>query len=110
MVKFANGSVGNLTYLANGDKSLPKENIEVLVPIRWESLRILGRGVLHKNNTTKKLSSEGKGHKEEVSQFLEQIKEGKDAPIDFRSICLTTLVSLKVKDSLSTGLPQEVKL
>lgn len=28
-VKFKDGSVGNLTYLGNGDKSLPKENIEV---------------------------------------------------------------------------------
>ena len=29
VVKFTNGSIGNLTYLANGHKSLPKEKIEV---------------------------------------------------------------------------------
>jgi len=29
VVKFTDGSIGNLTYLANGDKSMPKERIEV---------------------------------------------------------------------------------
>src|SRR5688572_10551019 len=28
VVKFANGSVGNLTYVANGDKAMPKEHLE----------------------------------------------------------------------------------
>src|SRR5690606_31039513 len=29
VLKFSNGSVGNITYVANGDKSMPKEYIEV---------------------------------------------------------------------------------
>lgn len=110
VVKFANGSVGNLTYLANGDKSLPKEYIEVFGAGKVGIIKDFREGALHEGNKIKKLSSHGKGHKEEVYSFLDHLKEGLDAPIDFRSACLTTLTTFKIKDSLITGLPQAISL
>lgn len=67
-------------------------------------------GTIYQNNRTNKLKSSGKGHSQEVAEFLQAMKEGKDSPIGFRSICLTTLTTFKILDSLSTGLPQEIDL
>ena len=34
VIKFSNGSIGNLTYVANGDKSYLKNILKFLVPIK----------------------------------------------------------------------------
>lgn len=110
VVKFKDGSLGNLTYHANGDKSLPKERIEVSGAGSIGIINDFKDGVFYKDGKARKLKSSGKGHKEEVTAFLDAVKNGKDSPIDFRSICLTTLTTYKILDSLSTGMPQNVNL
>jgi len=110
VVKFKNGSLGNLTYLANGDKSMPKENIEVFGAGHIGIINDFKDGMIYKNGKAHKLKSSGKGHKEEVALFLKNLLEGKGSPISFRSICLTTLTTFKILDSLYTGLPQEIDL
>jgi polar amino acid transport system substrate-binding protein len=110
VVKFNDGSIGNLTYIANGDKSLPKEYIEVFGAGKVAIINDFRSGTLHSNNRTKGLKSSGKGHSQEVSSFLTSIREGKDSPVSFRSICLTTLTTFKIIDSLKTGLAQDVIL
>ena len=110
IIKFNNGSIGNLTYLANGDKAMPKEHIEVFGAGNCAVINNFVDGCFYSNNKTTKLKSSGKGHKEEISTFLTALKQGKESPITFRSICLTTLTTFKIIDSLKTGLPQEIYL
>ncbi len=110
VVKFKNGSVGNLTYLANGDPSLPKELIEVFGAGKVGIINNFQNGNLHIGNKSKSLKSSGKGHQQEIQEFLNSIKEGRDSPISFKSICLTTLTTFKIIDSLTTGLPQEIQI
>jgi polar amino acid transport system substrate-binding protein len=108
IVKFDNGSIGNLVYLANGDKSLPKELIEVFAGGKTGRIHDFRSGDLHKGNKQIKLKISGKGHKEEVHAFLESLKSEVN-PIDFESIYLTTKTTFKLVDSLKTGLPQRIK-
>jgi predicted dehydrogenase/threonine dehydrogenase-like Zn-dependent dehydrogenase len=110
VIKFKNGSIGNLTYVANGDKSLPKELIEIFGAGKAAVINDFQNGTLFSGNKSKALKSSGKGHQQEVEAFLNALKDGKDSPIDFRSICLTTLTTFRIIDSLRTGLPQEIKL
>jgi len=110
VVKFKDGSLGNLTYHANGDKSLPKERIEVSSAGSIGIINDFKDGVFYKDGKARKLKSSGKGHREEVTAFLDAVKTGKYSPINFRSICLTTLTTYKILDSLSTGLPQNIYL
>jgi polar amino acid transport system substrate-binding protein len=110
IVKFSDGSVGNLTYLANGDKSLPKEHIEVFGAGKVGVINDFKDGMIYKNGRTVKLKSSGKGHKEEIYAFLNAVRDGRDSPIDFRCICLTTLATFKILDSLYTGMSQEIEL
>ena len=67
-------------------------------------------GIFYANNKSSLLKLAGKGHQQEVAAFLNSIQEGNDSPIEFRSICLTTLCTFKIMDSLATGLPQQVLL
>lgn len=106
IVKFTNGSIGNLLYLANGDKSLPKEQIEIFSGGKTAIINDFKDGFLFKNGKTIKLKSEGKGHKEEINYFLSALTKGIPSPISFSSIYLTTITTFKILDSLYTGNPQ----
>lgn len=110
VVKFNNGSVGNLSYVANGDKSLPKEHIEVFGGGNVAVINDFQDGTFHSNNKSRKLKSLGKGHQQEIKAFLSALKAGEDSPISFRSVCLTTFTTFRIIDSLNTGLPQSVRL
>lgn len=108
IVNFSNGSIGNLIYLGNGDKSLPKEQIEVFGANKVGIIQDFRGGMFHANNKAEKLKVAGKGHKQEVSAFIESLKNDTAAPISFESIYKTTLTTFKIIDSLNTGLPQVI--
>jgi polar amino acid transport system substrate-binding protein len=89
---------------------MPKELIEVFCGGKIGVINDFREGHIHKNGKSIKLNSSGKGHQEEVAAFLVAVREGKDSPISFRSICLTTLTTFCIQDSLFTGIPQEIYL
>lgn len=108
-VSFEDGSIGNLVYLGNGDKSLPKELIEVFGGGKTGRIHDFRKGDIHKNNKVTKLKSSGKGHRQEVEAFIKTLKNNTTAPISFDSIYLTTKTTFKILDSLATGLPQDIE-
>jgi polar amino acid transport system substrate-binding protein len=101
-----NGSVGTIIYVANGDKSLPKERIEIFGGGKVGIIDDFKLGVIHSGGRSKTIKLEGKGHRQEVESFLKAIKEGLQMPISFESIYYTTKATFKIRDSLRTGLPQ----
>jgi hypothetical protein len=96
VVKFSNGSVGNLVYLANGDKGMPKERIEIFGAGRIGVINDFRDGIFYREGKVVKLKSTGKGHREEILRFLDSVKKGTECPISFRSVCLTTLTTFKI--------------
>lgn len=105
---FADGSIGNIAYLANGDKALPKEHLEVFGGGNSAIINDFNSVSIYKNGAVKKIKTSGKGHKEEVTAFLNAISDGKNSPISFDSFYSTTLSTFKVIDSIATGLPQHL--
>jgi polar amino acid transport system substrate-binding protein len=109
VVSFKDGSIGNLLYLGNGDKSMPKELVEVFSGGKIGRIFDFRKGSIHKNNKEIKLKESGKGHRQEVNAFLDFLKDKeKETPLTFESIYHTTLVTFKILDSLATGLPQHI--
>ncbi len=107
-LRMSDGSNGQILYTSLGNKNLPKERLEIFCGGRaWiiddfkRVTSVVGSG---KNAT----SVSGKGHKEEVFRCLDAIKQGSQVPISFHSLYLTTLATFKIRDSLSTNLPQSV--
>ncbi|MGD9661592.1 MAG: bi-domain-containing oxidoreductase [Porticoccaceae bacterium] len=104
---YENGSIGTINYFANGDKSLPKERIEVfgggasavLDDFRLLSVYAEGR------KTDKKLVSQNKGQKTAVRSFIESMKNGGEPLIAFDDLYSTSLATFAVLESLRTGAP-----
>jgi polar amino acid transport system substrate-binding protein len=109
-ITFQNGSIANIMYLANGDKSLPKELIEVFCGGKVGRILDFRSGYLHSGNKIQKLKLSGKGHKEEVTNFIEVLNSKESELISFESLYLTTLTTFKIHDALTTGMPQTINL
>ena len=99
---FDNGSVGVISYFANGSKSLPKEYVEIYaggttaIINDFKSLQIFGKGRPYK----KTLINQDKGQKNMVQTFLSSIEVSGDVPIPFSQTYLTTLASFKAVESV----------
>jgi predicted dehydrogenase len=104
-ITFENGSIGTISYYANGPKGLCKEYIEIYragntaVIKDFKELEIFGNNKPFK----KRLVSQDKGQKRMVETFIRSIKEGGPSPIEFDEIHSATLATLKIIESLRTG-------
>jgi polar amino acid transport system substrate-binding protein len=104
-LSYKNGSIGTISYFANGDTSLPKERVEIFVNgcsaiiDDFKSLTIHAGG----KKTTKNLLSQNKGQKHEVRIFLDNILKGRESPIPLDEIYSTSLVTFKIIESLKSG-------
>jgi predicted dehydrogenase len=101
-LSFENGSIGSISYFANGSRALPKEYIEVYskgttgVLTDFKRLEIFG----NKKTYSKKLVSQDKGQKEMIRAFIAAIRDGKPSPIAFGEIEAVTLATFKIPESL----------
>jgi predicted dehydrogenase/threonine dehydrogenase-like Zn-dependent dehydrogenase len=112
-LKFKDGSMGTINYLANGDKALPKERIEIFgdnsifIIDNFRSIEWVRRG---KRKRRKSWLRQDKGHLGELQAFVEAIKDGKPSPIDFQEAVMTTLTTFKIVESIARGVPIEIDL
>jgi predicted dehydrogenase/threonine dehydrogenase-like Zn-dependent dehydrogenase len=110
-IKFDNGSIGNLIYVANGPRALPKEQIEVFGGGKVGRIHDFRSGEFITDSKTIKIKSTSKGHKQEVLAFIEAIRnKSTTSPISFSSILLTTQTTLSIIDSLKTDLTQKIEI
>jgi polar amino acid transport system substrate-binding protein len=110
IINFRNGSIGNLTYVAVGDSSLPKERLEVFSAGKAAVIHDFKYGNIHAGNREHEIKGGGKGHREEVMAFVNALQGGSAAPIPFEELYATTETCFCIIDSLSTGLPQQVNV
>jgi predicted dehydrogenase len=110
-LELSDGSVGQISYVANGDRSLGKERIEMFcggataVLHDYRRLKLVRHG---RRKTVRSWLRQDKGHHEECEAFVTALRAGKPAPIAFEEIVATTLTTFRIQDSLSTGLPMAV--
>ncbi len=104
-LKFADGSNGSIAYMAEGDRSVPKERIEVfgggkafiIDDFRRTSMFSGGKEMV------KKLLSQDKGQPEEVRRVCSAVLNGEEAPIDIEDLAATTRATFRILDSLRIG-------
>jgi polar amino acid transport system substrate-binding protein len=106
-LRFQNGSVGQISYLACGDKALSKERVEIFGRGQTFIIDDFRTGERYCDGSCQKVKLAGKGHKEEVELFLRAVREELPSPISLDSIRLTTDTTFKVIDSLRNGIPQQ---
>ena len=98
-LRFADGSVGSIGYFAEGAKSMPKEQLEVLGAGRSGVLENFQAVRLWSGRGSRRVRCSGKGHAEEVTAFLDAVTNGREA-IGWRSQLATTLATLQVLEAL----------
>ena len=99
---FPDGSIGVVDYLANGDKSFPKERVEVFcgehvaVLDDFRSLETIKAG-----RKSVKKSSQDKGHLAEMQTFMQAIRSGGQPPIPYDQLIGVTQAMFLAMESIS---------
>jgi predicted dehydrogenase/threonine dehydrogenase-like Zn-dependent dehydrogenase len=105
-LKFANGTLATISYLANGDKSASKERIEVFGGGSVAILEDFRRLELVRNGRkqiTRARWAQDKGHKAEMQAFVDALLGKSSAPITPEQVVGSTLATLRVQNSCQTG-------
>jgi predicted dehydrogenase len=98
---FPDGSIGVVDYLANGNKSLPKERIEVFcggkvaVLDDFRKLQTVAEG-----KKKEERAAQDKGWKEEWVAFTKAIQEGGEPPIPYEHLVGVTKATFAVVQSI----------
>jgi predicted dehydrogenase len=96
-LRFADGSIGTITYTANGDRSFSKERVEVFVQGRVAVLDDFRELVTVRDGKVKRRRSRlrvDKGHCGEWQAFANAIRCGESSPITFGDLVNSTLATL----------------
>jgi predicted dehydrogenase len=108
---FPDGSIGVISYLANGDKSYPKEYLEVFssgqiaVLDDWRKLELVSKG---RRKVKRHFLSQDKGHKDAWLAFQDAVKQKNGPPIPYEQLIGVSEAAFAAVESLRTG--QSVKI
>ncbi len=101
---FADRSIANLLYLANGDPGVPKEYFEIFCEgavARLEDFEVLQ---LTRGRKTRRIrSSRDKGHRREIELTVQSMLSGAEAPIPFSELVEITEASFTIAKAIDTG-------
>ncbi len=109
--RFPDGSLGVVSYLANGDKAYPKEYVEVFCGGKvaalhdWRKLEMVEKG--HRK-VKRNLLRQDKGHSNAWKAFLNALQGRKDPPIPYEQIIGVTLASFAALESLRDSKPVQI--
>jgi polar amino acid transport system substrate-binding protein len=104
-VSLADGSKGEILYLACGDESVPKERLEVFGRGRTAICEDFRKSYFHHSNhcRAKSLFQQDKGHEKEIKCFVDAVAGKAPSPIPFENLWTTTLATFRIRESLLGG-------
>jgi predicted dehydrogenase len=101
---FGDGSLGTILYLANGDKSFPKEKVEVFRAGRvavlddFRSLEMVKDG---HHQVVRDRFGQNKGHRAAWKSFLDAVKAGGPPPIPYSTLIGVTRATFQATEALN---------
>jgi predicted dehydrogenase/threonine dehydrogenase-like Zn-dependent dehydrogenase len=110
---FPDGSLGTISYLANGDKVFPKERLEVFAGGRvavlddFRNLEMIYNGKRTRQSSPLK---QDKGHRAEWDVFAAAVTTGGLPPIPYKHLFGVTRATFAAVESLHTGETVRVSL
>lgn len=105
ILRFEDGSVGTINYVASGNKLMSKEYLEVFgggIAMTLDDFKTLSIANV-KGLTMDKKKSQDKGHKAMLEKWAESLSNSTDSPIDFKQIVVTTQTTFDIITSLQKG-------
>ncbi len=109
-LKFADGSNGSIAYLAEGDKALPKERVEIFSEGKSFVLDDFRSTAKYRNGKEEsaKPRAQDKGQAAEARIVCSVVMEGAAAPIALEDLAATTRATFRIREALRTGEPQSI--
>jgi predicted dehydrogenase/threonine dehydrogenase-like Zn-dependent dehydrogenase len=105
MIRFSDGSVGTINYVASGNKAASKEYLEIFgggMAIMLDDFKTLSI-ISESGRATHFKDSQDKGHRKMLETFSEHLLQSKGSPIPFAEIIDSTEATFEILDSLATG-------
>lgn len=105
-IEFPNGALGTITYLANGDRALTKERVEVFGGGRVAVLDDFRRLEMYSGGRRRIRRSwlrQDKGHRAEWESFAAAVAIGGEPPIPYEQLFAVTTTSFAAIESLRSG-------
>ncbi len=105
VLTYADGSVANLSYVANSDATLPQERIELFWEGAYGLIDNFRAGLFSRKGKRSRTFgfNQQKGWKDEIKFFADSLRRGEKEPIPFASLVETTRVTLAIHQSIETG-------
>ena len=106
--RFADGSVGTVSYLTGGNPRFPKETLDVSGGGRTGRLDNFQRVAVwsgREKNGQRTLAGQDKGQRAQLGAFVQAVRSGGEMPIPLASLVATTRATLAVGDALASGKP-----
>src|SRR5205823_8407087 len=113
LIRFANGSHGTITYLATGDRAFSKERIEIFgrgAVAMLDDFRHLELVHAGHRRVMRSWFRQDKGHCAEWQAFARAIQTGGEPPIPFRDLVASTLATLRILQSRSSGATENLNI
>jgi predicted dehydrogenase/threonine dehydrogenase-like Zn-dependent dehydrogenase len=104
-LRFADGSIAAIHYLANGASSFPKERVEVFCEGRtltidnWKRLREHGAG----SSLFERSRRQDKGHAAEMAAWLDAVRGGTAPPIPYDELFEVSRWSVRLAEQVRIG-------
>jgi predicted dehydrogenase/threonine dehydrogenase-like Zn-dependent dehydrogenase len=109
-LRFADGSNGVIAYLSEGDRSMPKERVEIFSEGRSFVLDDYRSATLYRNGREEAMKprAQDKGQADETRAVCDVVLKGLPAPISLDDLATTTRATFRIRESLRTGQPMSV--
>ncbi len=108
---YPNGSIGSIAYLANGDKSFPKERLEIFsggkigVLDDFRHLELVGN---NQHVVKRSPLRQDKGHRNEWVAFVQAILHARPTPISLSDILGVSQATLSAQHALRSGVEENI--
>ncbi|MGC2181707.1 MAG: bi-domain-containing oxidoreductase [Terriglobales bacterium] len=102
---FQDGSIANISYLANGDRSVPKEQFEVFCEGKVGRITDFCTLELARNGKSRRTRArQDKGHEREIELTLEAMRRGGCSPIPFEELVEVSEATLAIEEAIARGI------
>jgi polar amino acid transport system substrate-binding protein len=109
-LRFSDGSNGTIAYLAEGDRALDKERIEIFGGGKTFVIEDFRSAALYERGRERrtKLRAQDKGQAAEVRAVCSMVRDNTRAPIALDDLAANTRATFRIRESLRTGQAIEV--
>jgi predicted dehydrogenase/threonine dehydrogenase-like Zn-dependent dehydrogenase len=103
-LRFQDGSIATIAYLANGDRSIPKEQFEVFCEGKVGRINDFCMLELARDGKTRRSKARrNKGNEREIELTLEAIRQGSSSPIPFEELMDISEATIAIEEAIASG-------